>query len=108
MQSYCTSGALPNSYQDFPLESGLPTLIAGEAPGGFSSYRYYDDPEQSQRNSFLNSLYENYDGDDVYLPDGKVILMGWSDIPQLDISLTNDRYDLVASTLYFIEIPAEK
>ncbi|MFK7801266.1 MAG: hypothetical protein AB8G95_06525 [Anaerolineae bacterium] len=107
-ETYRTYPATPDTYQDSPLSNGFSTLVEGEAPGGYTSYQYYDDPEQSQRNSLLNSLYETYNSETVYTPAGKIVLIGWSNAPQLDISLSNDRFDLVASSLYFIEIPLEK
>ncbi|MFT7584443.1 MAG: hypothetical protein ACI9EW_000860 [Cellvibrionaceae bacterium] len=94
--------------QDSPLENGFPTLIEGESPGGYTSYYYYDDPEESQRYNLLSSLYETYNSDTVYTPTGKIIFIGWSEAAQIDISLNSSRFDLAASSLYFIEIPVEK
>ncbi|MEM9775918.1 MAG: hypothetical protein AAF902_15180 [Chloroflexota bacterium] len=95
-----------DGYTESPIENGYSTLIEGSEPG--LGYNYYSEPELRQRYNFLSSLYQTYNSQPVFVPTGQIILIGWSEIPQVDISVDTGRSDQVASTLYFLEIPLTK
>lgn len=86
-----------------PLETHYPALL------GTSSYYYSDNPIVNGRYQLLESFGEPYGTPSQgWVPEGVVTLVGWSDVPQLDIELTRTRYDVSASTVYFLEIPYQQ
>lgn len=108
-KTYRVYPAIVDGYKDHPLETGLSTLIEGEPVGGLGGYQYYyGEPDKQQRASLFNSLYKQYNGENVYMPEGRVIFIGWSDTAQFDIAVGNNSFDLESSSLYFLEIPVEQ
>lgn len=97
---------ISDGYTESPLENGFSTLIEGNDPG--LGYNYYSEPELRQRYNLLSSLYQTYNSQPVFVPTGQIILIGWSDATQVDISVDSNRSDQIASTLYFLEIPLTK
>ncbi|MCB0034876.1 MAG: hypothetical protein KDE51_12675 [Anaerolineales bacterium] len=86
-----------------PLETHYTAVL------GTSSYYYSDNPIVNGRYQLLESFGEPYGTPSQgWVPEGVVTLVGWSDEPQLDIELARSRYDVSASTVYFLEIPYQQ
>ena len=105
-ESYQVQTRVPDSYQDSPLENGFGTLIEGGDPGDY--YQTYGVSDNYQRYSLLSSLYDTYSGQTVYTPADRLVLIGWSETTQLELSLVDGRYENRGSTLFFIEIPVSQ
>ncbi|MEM8861256.1 MAG: hypothetical protein AAGD96_23260 [Chloroflexota bacterium] len=95
-----------DGYTESPIENGYSTLIEGAQPG--AGYNYYSEPARRQRYNLLNSLYQTYNSEPVFIPTGQLILIGWSETRQIDVAVDTTRSDQVSSTLYFLEIPLTK
>lgn len=94
--------------------------VAPGVPGGFTSgspfFAHYaeilgapdfsSDPELYPRYQLLESMV-TYTGPGVptYTPAAAVTLLAWSEEPQFDATMDRAGYDLLATTLYLLEIP---
>ena len=95
--------------------------VAPGAPGGFASggspfFAHYAEmlgaadysanPETFPRYQLLESMVTySGPGSPTHTPASAVTLMAWSEQPQFDVTLDGAAHDLVATTLYFLEIP---
>ena len=74
--------------------------------GEQSEFGRFDDPDTQSRFQLLQALHGNYySGELVQIPQGIVTLMAWSTEPQVDVEITARSSDVIAQTVYFIELP---
>jgi hypothetical protein len=68
--------------------------------------RYYDDPAVFPRFQLLESLtYYAGRATTGFIPRGAVTLVGWTEEPQLDVNLAAASFEVMGTTLYFVELP---
>jgi hypothetical protein len=101
-----SSSGSPSSFGGFP--SGSPLSANAEIILGSSNF--YNDRDIFPRWQLLQSLESNnFGGSNSFtLPKETVILVAWSNEPQINPSLDNDTFDSQNTTLYLIEIPLEQ
>ncbi|MDJ0753495.1 MAG: hypothetical protein QNJ45_08265 [Ardenticatenaceae bacterium] len=86
-----------STYQPSPLESSYYDIL------GTTSY--YGDGVYYPRYELLESLFDHYGVEPIYAPRSTVTLIAWSDQPQIDVSLAENRFENSSVTVYFLEIP---
>lgn len=90
--------------------SGYGAPLSANADIILGSSNYYNDRELFPRWQLLQSLESNNfgGGNNFTLPKETVILVAWSNEPQITPSLENDAFDSQSTTLYLIEIPLQQ
>ena len=74
--------------------------------GENSEFGRFDDPDTQSRYQLLQALHGNYySGELVQMPQGIVTLMAWSNEPQMDVAISARSAEVIAQTVYFIELP---
>ncbi len=102
-----TSGSSGGPF--FPgFSSGQP--LSANAETILGSFDYYNDRDLYPRWQLLQSLESSsFGGSGTFsLPAETVILIAWSNEPQLDASLENHSFNSESVTLYLIEIPLQQ
>jgi hypothetical protein len=83
-----------------PITSNL-HLILGSSD-------YFNDRQLYPRWQFIQALANDYSPTRRVFPGNRVILLAWSDQPQVDVSLAQRDFTPLSTTLYMLEIPFEQ